>query len=309
MCLLIARREFEASANRLLLDLQRGAAGAASALRDLRSGVGASTAALDSLSKGMSDLHEEQRRQSEEHAQRAAEALLRVGERAEGARLSAERAARGGETILSRQSALRDLISGIERSQADRASEASARAERLAEAVARAAFSAEAARQAQETLVSGVRELREGASTVSEMLRRSLNYQRRLESVLHARLFGRLERGGGRFYLGSAAATAAAAAFGPERVKSGVAPAAVALVSALSGELALDAVSSIRCGGGGGGGKKKGGGEKRKGKRKKNEKEIAREIVNLKRVLALFLNSLCLQIDSFFFNFQNSSST
>ena len=243
MCLLVARREFEASANRLLLDLQRGATSASSALRDLRAGVGASAAALDSLSHGMSHLHAEQQRQAAEDAKRAAEALLRVEERAEGARLSAARAAEGGERVLARQSALRDLISGIETAQADRSSEATRRAQQLAEAVSRAALSAEQARAAQDSLVAGVREVREGTSSLSEMLRRSLNYQRKLESVLHARLFGRLEKGGGRFYLGSAAAAAATAEVGPARLRAAAGPATAALGAALGGELALDAVS------------------------------------------------------------------
>lgn len=247
MCLLIARREFESSANRLLLDLQRGAASAASALANLRSGVGASTAALDSLSQGLGRLRDEQRKRAAEDSEKAAEAMSRVAERAERAGAAAARAAEGGERVLARQSALRDLISGIEISQADRAGEATARAERLAESVAAAALSAERASEAQDVLVAGVRELREGSSALYEMLRRSLNYQRRLESVLHARLFGRLVEGAGRFYGASAATLAAAAGLGPERLRAALGPASAVIGASLGAELAFDAVSLFCC--------------------------------------------------------------
>lgn len=243
VCLLIARREFEASANRLLLDLQRGAAGAASALRDLRGGVGASAAALSSLQLGMSRMQDEQRRAARESSERAAAALLRVEERAEGARLSAAQAAEDGRRLLAQQSALRDLLAGIERAQADRAGEASAAAGRLAEAVAAASLSAERARREQDALVEGVRELRERASSLSALVARSLGYQRRLEGALSARLFGRLERGAARFYGGSGAALVAAAIFGRKRLRAAAGPAAAVLGAAFGGELALDAVS------------------------------------------------------------------
>ena len=143
--------------------------------------------------------------------------------------------------MLARQSALRDLLAGVEASQADRAAAAAARAERLEAAVAGAALGRGGAGRAGR-LVEGVRELREGASALSEMLRRSLNYQRRLEAALHARLLGRLAAGAARFYGGAAAALAAAAASGPGRLRASLGPAAATLGAALGGELALDAV-------------------------------------------------------------------